>query len=414
MARDKKEQNLWQRHIRIYKFLTRALSRPVGAMFNYSYDTCGADEIEGPVIVIPNHACAWDPILTGIALRRKQMYFVASEHILRWKVLGPAINWLVQPVPRKKAGMATGTVMTCLRHLRAGRSIVLFAEGEQTWTGRSGKAFPATGKLVKQSGATLVTFRIEGAYLALPRWASGVRKGKVYGHTVNIYSPEQLKKMTAGEITEAIDRDIYYDIWQWQDEQPGGRIRFTGAGRKSEPAAGLEKAVFICPECRRIGTLMSSGDTVSCSCGFKTRFSETGFFEGGAYGISTIADWDEWQTAEFTRQLDELAGAADSQDAGEKVIFSDDKAVLLHIEDGHKDEQIAAGRLSVRTSGRRFLLSVGEKELALTDIRLMAMVLSNILLIQTDSGYYQILTEGVNLRKYLQIWEYMDNRQNNV
>jgi len=31
-----------------------------------------------------------------------------------------------------------------------------------------------------------------------------------------------------------------------------------------------------------------------------------------------------------------------------------------------------------------------------------------------DSGYYQILTEGVNLRKYLQIWEYLDNRKKNV
>ena len=413
MARDKQEQNLWRRHIRIYRFLTRALTRPVGSMFNYAYDTCGADEIEGPVIVIPNHACAWDPILTGVAFRKKQMYFVASEHILRWKVLGPVINWLVQPVPRKKAGMATGTVMTCLRHLRAGRSIVLFAEGEQTWTGRSGKAFPATGKLVKQSGATLVTFRIEGAYLALPRWASGVRKGKVYGHTVNIYPPEQLKKMTADEITEAIDRDIYFDIWKWQDEQPNGRIRFRGKSRKSELAAGLEKAVFICPECRRIGTLRSSGDTVSCSCGFRTRFSETGFFEGGRTGISTIYDWDEWQKGEFVRQLDELAGAAGGTYA-EDEILSDDKSVLLRIEDGHTDEQIAEGRLRVRASGGKFLISVGDKELDVADIRLMAMVLSNILLIQADSGYYQILTEGVNLRKYLQIWEYLDNRQKKV
>lgn len=414
MARDKQEQNLWRRHIRIYRFLTRALNGPVRSMFNYTYDTYGADEIEGPVIVIPNHACAWDPILTGIAFRRKQMYFVATEHILRWKVLGLVINWLVQPVPRKKAGMATGTVMTCLRHLRAGRSIALFAEGEQTWTGISGAAFPATGKLVKQSGATLVTFRIEGAYLALPRWASGVRKGKVYGHTVNIYQPEQLKKMTAEEITEAIDRDIYFDIWKWQDEQQNGRIRFRGKSRKSEPAAGLEKAVFICPECRRIGTLRSSGDTVSCSCGFRVRFSETGFFEGGISGISTIADWDEWQKGEFVRQLDEMAGTADCPRADEKEILGDDKAVLFRIGDGHTDEQIAEGRLRVRVSEGKYLLSVGENELDITDIRLMAMVLSNILLIQTDSGYYQILTEGVNLRKYLQIWEYLDNRQKNL
>ena len=182
--------------------------------------------------------------------------------------------------------------------------------------------------------------------------------------------------MTAEEITEAIDRDIYFDIWKWQDEHQNGRIRFRGKSRKSEPAAGLEKAVFICPECRRIGTLRSSGDTVSCSCGFRVRFSETGFFEGGISEISTIADWDEWQKVEFVRQMDELAG--DSAYAGEKEILGDDKAVLLRIEDGHTDEQIAEGRLRVRASGGRFLISVGDKELDVADIRLMAMVLSNI------------------------------------
>ncbi len=403
-----REQKIWHRHIRIFKLLAQLVSGPVSSAFNYSYDTGGADEIEGPVIVIPNHACAWDPILTAIAFRRKQMYFVASEHILRWKVLGPAINWLVQPIPRKKAGMATGTVMTCLRQLRSGRSIAIFAEGEQTWTGISGKVFPATGKMVKQSGATLVTFRIEGAYLAMPRWASGIRKGKVHGHTVNIYTPETLKGMSAGEITEAIDRDIYYDIWKWQDEQPGGRIRYKGKGRRSERAAGIEKALFICPECRRIGSLASSGDGITCRCGFKAGFSETGFLEGCPEGIRTVADWDEWQSAEFIWQLDALAAESENcSGTEEKTILSDAEAVLLQIEDGHRDEVIAKGELKVKTSGGRFIMSTGGREFDVSEIRLMAMVLSGILLIQTEDGYYQIQTENVNLRKYLQLWEYL-------
>lgn len=406
-----RDQKLWHRHINIYKFLGRAGARPVSSMFDYSYDTGGADGIEGPVIVIPNHACAWDPVLTVIAFRRKQMYFVASEHILRWKVLGPAINWLLQPIPRKKAGMATGTVMTCLRHLKAGRSVAIFAEGEQTWTGISGKVFPATGKLVRQSGATLVTFRIEGAYLSLPRWASGIRKGKVYGHTVNIYPSEVLKGMTAEEITEAIDRDIYFDIWKWQDEQQGGRIRYKGKGRSGDLASGLEKALFICPECRRVGSLTSSGDMISCQCGFRTRFSETGFFEDSIPEIRTIADWDRWQTEEFSRQLDSLSIEAERGDAEGKIILRDEDARLLRIEDGHRDEQIAEGALMVKISDGRFIMSAGGVEFDVRDISLMAMVLSGILLLQTDEGYYQIQTENVNLRKYLQMWEYLRKRQ---
>lgn len=65
-----------------------------------------------------------------------------------------------------------------------------------------------------------MTYRFEGAFLTAPRWGKGVRKGRMRGHIVNIYTPEQLKDMSPEEITEAINRDIYEDAWSRQKQEP--------------------------------------------------------------------------------------------------------------------------------------------------------------------------------------------------
>lgn len=171
--KDSQLRRLWRRHNRIYRSVMVFLSLWIKHKFNFSQDGFDPRSIEGPIIVIPNHSCAWDPLLMASAFRKRQMYFVASEHVLRFRFWDPIINFLVAPIPRKKGSTASGTVISILRHIREGHSICLFAEGEQSWDGLSGHVFPATGKLVKQSGATLVTYRLEGAYLSLPRWACG-------------------------------------------------------------------------------------------------------------------------------------------------------------------------------------------------------------------------------------------------
>ena len=411
MDKQKREHQARKRHLLVYRSLAAAMAGVTKPLFNYSCDVFDPKSAEGPVIVIANHSCAWDPLLLAAAFRRNQMYYVASEHILRWKVFGPVINWLVEPIARKKAGMASGTVRTCLRHLKAGHSVALFAEGEQTWTGITGKVFPATGKLVKQSGASLVTYRIDGAYISLPRWARGIRTGKVEGHLVNIYTPAELNAMAPDDINEAINKDIYADVWKWQDEHPEGRIPYRMRGKDRGLAEGLDKALYMCPGCGKIGGLSVSGDMIFCTCGYCGRYLETGFLEGSS-SVTTIAEWDEWQTSAFASLLDEMTRNASSEAAADKaLLFSDTSAQLFQVEDGHRDRKLAEGVLSLSLEGQDLVMSACGTRFALADISMMAMVLSNILLFRTEGGYYQILTAGANLRKYLQAWQHVSGIQ---
>ena len=372
----------YRRHVLIYCFLS-VLVRPVlRAKFNLSGEKLQAD---GPFLLVSNHVTGWDPLLVGVCLGGRQAYFVASEHIFRLGLLTKVLHWLLAPIPRRKASTGMDTVKACLRHLHAGHSVCLFAEGEQCWDGQTGPIFPATGKLAKSSGAALVTFRLEGGYLSLPRWGKHICRGAVHGHPVGVYSPEELKKLTPQEINALIERDIAEDAWARQRQRP---VRYRGKRR----AEGMERALYACPGCRRIGTLRTDRDRVFCPCGFERRYTEYGFFEPRE-PFETLADWDLWQR--------ELLRARDFAHEGD-LLFQDEGLELKRIQSDHREELLALG--TVRQFAAR--LARAGWRFPLPEIRRMALVQAHLLLFSSGGNYYQLRSStGVNLRKYLEIWK---------
>ena len=200
--------------------------------------------LKAPLLVISNHVTRWDPLMVALSFPRNQLYFVASEHLFRLGFVSNLLHYIGAPIAKKKgSNVAADTVMTCMRRFKVGGSVAIFAEGETTWDGKSIGIFPSTGKLAKISGATLVTYRLEGGYFTLPRWGKYVRRGKMHGHPVN---------------------------------------------------------VFLCPKCNQIGGLHSKKDTLACDCGFKVVYTPQGFFEPGD-PFDTVEEWDRWQMEQFRK-----------------------------------------------------------------------------------------------------------------
>ena len=373
----------YSRHQKTWRALYAVVHRPVEQFFHATHEDL---KLDGPVLLVSNHACAWDPLLVGLSLRDKQVYFVASEHIFRMGPVSRVIEYLLAPIPRRKAATGTDTVKACLRHLKAGHSVCLFAEGEQTWDGRNIPIFPATGKLVKSSGATLVTFRLEGNYLSIPRWGKGIRRGRVHGHPVGIYPPDQLKQMTPKEINALIERDTAENAWERQKE---GAVSFRGKNR----AEGMERALYLCPRCRRLGTLRTAGNRIFCDCGLNLEYTETCFFSP-AEPFSTLADWDDWQR-------EQLHARAFPHNAETGLLFSDGGVTLSRIRAGHREELLGAGGLQLYEDR----LICADRCFPLKNISSMADVLASRLLLTVDGEYYEIRSKnGVCFRKYLEIW----------
>ena len=121
------------------------------------------------------------------------MYYVASEHIARWKHGFGLLNWALAPILRKKGTTAAATIIDILRKVRKGACVCMFAEGVRSWDGLTAPISPTTGGLVKAARCGLVTYRISGGYFASPMWSTkNTRRGYVHGRPVNVYTAEQI------------------------------------------------------------------------------------------------------------------------------------------------------------------------------------------------------------------------------
>ena len=190
--------------------------------FGYRYDDFSA--VPGPYLLLANHNMDLDPALLGVA-SGQDIRFVASEHVLR-KGLG---SWFLtccfDPIVHTKGKLGLKSSMDILRSIRKGERVALFPEGNRSFNGVTGAIPPVTGKLVRSTGAPLITFRFEGGYFTQPRWSVRARRGEVVGHLVRVYAPEELRGMTDEEVTEAIRKDLYEDAYR---SEAAHRVAYRG------------------------------------------------------------------------------------------------------------------------------------------------------------------------------------------
>lgn len=322
-------------HQIIYK-MARILIMPfIKYRFGFSFEKVVPKN--SPYIVLSNHTTNWDPLFVGMSFP-KHMYFVASEHIFRLGLLSTLLNTFLAPIMRVKARTETRTAINILKALKSGCNVCMFAEGSCSWNGETGPITSATAKLIKHSKVPLITYRLEGSYFTLPRWAKTIRKGKVRGYHVHEYTLDELSAMTEEEIEKAIRDDLYVNAYADNKKSP---IMYRG----KRLAESLETVLYICPICGKMGTLRSSGNKIECSCGLSLRFNEYGYFEstsGDKPPFDTILEWDKWQSTQTEKKADYFRGLP-----GNIPITTDEEQLLYEFEVGGSTKLIGKGRLSL-------------------------------------------------------------------
>lgn len=252
--------------------------------FGFRYQK--APNLSESYIVLSNHVTDLDPLFLGVSFPH-QMYFVASEHITRWKLAYAALRFVFEPIIRYKGSIAASTVMDILRKVRKGGRVCIFAEGMRTWDGATSPIVPSTAKLIKASRCALVTYKLVGGYFVSPNWSKKMRRGPISGAPVRVYSKEELARMSEVEIYDAISKDLYEDAYvrQLADSKPY---------KSRHGAEFLENMFFLCPTCRANGSLHSKGDTVTCaSCGLQFKYNSFCILEGIPF--QTVKDYSNWQ-----------------------------------------------------------------------------------------------------------------------
>ena len=263
---EQEEKDL-RRYQKAWRFFRTVLAPFIRLAYNYHHDSL--KDMEGPYLLLANHNLDFDPLLIGM-LAFHHIYFVATENVLRMGLLGWIVKRFCAIIVHYKGVAGTGTVRQVLGCLRKGHSVALFPEGNRSFSGVTGGFSPATGKMARAAGVSLVTVRISGGFLTTPRWGKGIRRGRMEGHVAHIYTHEQLKAMTDDEINAAIAQDLYVDAYADQQRHP---VAFRRLCR----AKGLASMLFRCPDCGAIGTLTAKGNTIACTCGYRARYDVYGY-----------------------------------------------------------------------------------------------------------------------------------------
>ncbi len=358
--------------------------RFLGSVFlrlKFGYKRQMAKNLPQQYIVLSNHTTDFDPLFVG-ACFKKQMYFVASEHISRWPLAYKLIRFIFGPILRYKGSVASSTVKDILKKIRAGENVCMFAEGARSWDGETLPILPSTAKMVKKAGCALVTFRLTGGYFVSPNWSTGkTRKGPVKGGVVQIYSKEQLETMSAEEIYAAICRDLHEDAYARQLEMPQ---KYKGKNL----AQGFENLLYICPECGTLDSFRSEGDAVRCECcGLRFTYDEYGLLHGLKF--QTVKELAAWQ-----REQTEKA-------AEENRIFTAASARLSTVEKG-QESLVAEGALLMDSRA----IVCAETEIPLESISEMAIHGKHALVFTASKKYYELIPgAGYNALKFLERYQ---------
>jgi len=124
----------------------------------------GLDSVpaEGPLLVVPNHDSQWDPIVVGIALRkRRRLRFLARANL--WKIpgLGPLLHAMGQ-IPIERGAGDARALDRAIEALRAGQALCVFPEGKLS-RGEALRARSGIGRLaVWCPGVRVVLCAVEG------------------------------------------------------------------------------------------------------------------------------------------------------------------------------------------------------------------------------------------------------------
>lgn len=300
--------------------------------------------IKPPFLMVSNHQATMDPFFIGVMLPGVTSY-VATDMLFRL----PIMNYLMSAIgsiPKSKFVSDATSVRMMLNKIRKGQSVGIFPEGQRCVAGFTDRVIPGIGKLARILDVPVVLARLEGGFLADPRWAIKKRKGP---STVNIrllLTQEQLRSLEPQDIEKLIEQSISHSDYDWIKLQPN--LRYKG----KERALGLHNVMFKCPECGATDCFLTEGDIAACKgCGYSVSWGDRGEFslvKGTKLHFPDLQRHEMWQRG----QMDALVSGH---------LSSKPKGSLL----------FGPLEVTIRRSGKsKPLLAIGTGKLSLFDDRL--------------------------------------------
>lgn len=259
---------------------------------------------KGSYIFISNHASRLDYIFAGVPMLPHRMNFVAGYNEFHRSHLAGVFN-LLQVIPKKNFVPDSYTIKEVSRILKNNGRIIIFPEGMSSISGANQPIALGTGKFLKHYKVPVYFSIIKGGYLTSPKYNLNDRCGKIEVEIDQMFTPEDLEKLTPEEIEDIVNKKLYHDDYAWNKiEQNHYNIGENGAEH-------LEDLLFLCPKCKKQHTMKTKGNTIFCeSCGNGATLKDT--YELVPFDENCVIP--ETQTTWFNLQREEIKKEVKAKD----------------------------------------------------------------------------------------------------
>jgi hypothetical protein len=186
----------------------------------------------------------------------------------------------------------------CLQVLRKNGVLAMMPEARLSTAGEFEDIQEGTYSFLKKAGVNVYTIKMNGDYLAKPKWGDKVRRGSVVEAELDILlTADEVKSLTCEEIKAKVENKLYFNEFEWLKDHP--EIEY----KSKTLAVGLENILTRCPHCHEKYTMATKGNTIFCEkCGFRTEInSRYGFSEGAPFENLNL--WYRWQLDEYRKEM---------------------------------------------------------------------------------------------------------------
>ena len=338
---------------------------------------------EGANLVLANHVTTYDPYMI-MACFDKPLYPVTAKDFIQLKKR-KSLQRYFSPIWKDKSLQDAGIALTMLRRLKEGENILLFPEGNRTFSTHLCVIAPSIAKLIAKSKANLVFVNVVGGLTIDPRFALDYRKGEMDIKLRKVISKKELAKMSLEEVMKAVEENLTVN-----------EIPSTSPSFSEKRAEKLERVLYRCPVCQSISTIVSEGNLLRCTkCGLEVTYGEHLLFENPnkpEFKHPDLYSWYEEQER-YVRDYPIVKGAR---------IYEEDDVNLEEIGLDHENRLLSNVRIALDDE----TLEVGDMSFPLDEIMEIAVSGRQTFLFYFKKQTFRVCSDkvGFNALKYMQMY----------
>lgn len=245
--------------------------------------------LEKPAIVLCNHGSFIDFVYSARLLRREKPHFIAARLYFYNKKLNKLMRSL-GTVPKSMFSADLENAKNCMKILANGGVLAMMPEARLSTVGKFEGIQDSTYKFIQRFNAAVYSIKLNGNYLAMPKWGDGARRGAhIEGELNLLFEKGEAKRLPFEEVKARIDHALGYDEFAWLAQNP--EVEY----KTKTLAEGLENILYRCPKCGGMYAFTAKERTLTCShCGLQASIdSRYAFVDKQPF--ENFAKWYEWQ-----------------------------------------------------------------------------------------------------------------------